>query len=59
MEDDYDILMKIIIIGDSGVGKTNLFNRFAVQQFHEDSKPTVGVEFSTRSINLDGKIIKA
>lgn len=27
-DDDYDILMKIIIVGDSGVGKTNLVNRF-------------------------------
>jgi Ras-related protein Rab-11A len=27
-EDDYDLLMKIIIVGDSGVGKTNLVNRF-------------------------------
>ncbi|CAK85086.1 unnamed protein product (macronuclear) [Paramecium tetraurelia] len=58
-EEDYDILMKIIIVGDSGVGKTNLVNRFAQQKFLDDSKPTVGVEFFFRHIDIMGKTIKA
>ncbi|CAD8042924.1 unnamed protein product [Paramecium primaurelia] len=58
-DEDYDILMKIIIVGDSGVGKTNLVNRFAQQTFLDDSKPTVGVEFFSRNIDIMGKTIKA
>ncbi|CAD8128805.1 unnamed protein product [Paramecium sonneborni] len=58
-DEDYDILMKIIIVGDSGVGKTNLVNRFTQQTFLDDSKPTVGVEFFSRNIDIMGKTIKA
>jgi Ras-related protein Rab-11A len=48
-----------VIIGDSGVGKSNLLSRFTRNEFHLDSKSTIGVEFATRSISHDGKIIKA
>ena len=48
-----------MIIGDSGVGKSNLLSRFTRNEFHLDSKSTIGVEFATRSIQHDGKIIKA
>merc|ERR1712211_36727 len=58
-EDDYDYLFKVVIIGDSGVGKSNLLSRFTRNEFHLDSKSTIGVEFATRSIQHDGKIIKA
>ena len=49
----------VVIIGDSGVGKSNLLSRFTRNEFHLDSKSTIGVEFATRSISHDGKIIKA
>ena len=49
----------VVIIGDSGVGKSNLLSRFTRNEFHLDSKSTIGVEFATRSIQHDGKIIKA
>ena len=49
----------MVIIGDSGVGKSNLLSRFTRNEFHLDSKSTIGVEFATRSIQHDGKIIKA
>ncbi|KAK6017164.1 hypothetical protein OSTOST_17348, partial [Ostertagia ostertagi] len=48
--DGYDYLYKIILIGDSGVGKSNLLSRFARNMFSIESKSTIGVEFSTRTI---------
>jgi Ras-related protein Rab-11A len=51
--------LAVVIIGDSGVGKSNLLSRFTRNEFHLDSKSTIGVEFATRSIQHDGKIIKA
>ncbi|KAF8638891.1 hypothetical protein AX17_001943 [Amanita inopinata Kibby_2008] len=56
---NYDYLFKVVLIGDSGVGKSNLLSRFTRNEFNLESKSTIGVEFATRSINLDGKIIKA
>lgn len=42
-EEEFDYLFKIVIIGDSGVGKTNLLSRFVDDSFSMDSKPTIGV----------------
>ncbi|PWS22869.1 hypothetical protein DKP78_16125, partial [Enterococcus faecium] len=58
-EDDYDYLFKVVLIGDSGVGKSNLLSRFTRNQFCLDSKSTIGVEFATRSLQVDGKVVKA
>ncbi|CAA0816017.1 Ras-related protein RABA1f [Striga hermonthica] len=58
-DDDYDYLFKLVLIGDSGVGKSNLLSRFARNEFSLESKSTIGVEFATRSIRVDDKIIKA
>ncbi|KAK4467865.1 hypothetical protein MN116_008784 [Schistosoma mekongi] len=58
-EDEYDYLFKIVLIGDSGVGKSNLLSRFTRDTFALESKSTIGVEFATRNVNIDGKIIKA
>lgn len=58
-DDDYDYLFKLVLIGDSGVGKSNLLSRFTKNEFNLESKSTIGVEFATRSINLDSKVIKA
>ncbi|XP_076924797.1 ras-related protein RABA1f-like [Bidens hawaiensis] len=57
-DDDYDYLYKVVLIGDSGVGKSNLLSRFSKNEFSLDSKSTIGVEFATRSIRVDDKIIK-
>ncbi|KNG87053.1 putative Ras GTPase Rab11 [Aspergillus nomiae NRRL 13137] len=54
--DEYDVL---VLIGDSGVGKSNLLSRFTRNEFNLDSKSTIGVEFATRSIQVDSKTIKA
>ncbi|CBK21525.2 uncharacterized protein [Blastocystis hominis] len=48
--DDYDYLFKMVIVGDSGVGKTNLFQ--------EDTSATIGVDFYSKSVQRGNKIIK-
>lgn len=58
-EDEYDYLFKVVLIGDSGVGKSNLLSRFTRNEFNLESKSTIGVEFATRSIKVDQKTIKA
>ncbi|KAL0443910.1 UNVERIFIED_CONTAM: Ras-related protein RABA1e [Sesamum latifolium] len=59
VEDDYDYLFKVVLIGDSGVGKSNLLSRFTRNEFTLESKSTIGVEFATRSIRIDEKVVKA
>merc|ERR1712216_442661 len=59
MGDEYDFLFKVVLIGDSGVGKSNLLTRFTRDEFKQGSKSTIGVEFATRSIQVDGKTVKA
>lgn len=49
----------VVVIGDSGVGKSNLLSRFTRNEFNLESKSTIGVEFATRSVNIEGKTIKA
>ncbi|CEP62936.1 Rab family GTPase LALA0_S06e07316g [Lachancea lanzarotensis] len=56
---DYDYLFKIVLIGDSGVGKSNLLSRFTTNEFNMESKSTIGVEFATRTIEVEGRKIKA
>ncbi|KAD4982306.1 hypothetical protein R6Q59_001883 [Mikania micrantha] len=55
--DDY--LFKIVLIGDSAVGKSNLLARFARDEFYPNSKSTIGVEFQTQKVEIKGKEIKA
>lgn len=47
------------MIGDSGVGKSNILGRFTRNEFNIESKSTIGVEFATRTVTVDGKTIKA
>lgn len=49
----------VVLIGDSGVGKSNLLSRFTRNEFNLESKSTIGVEFATKSIQTEGKTIKA
>lgn len=53
-----DFKLKIVIIGDSGVGKTNLLKRFVSNVFTENTKATVGVEFMTKSYKINKHIFK-
>ena len=54
----YDYSFKIIVIGDSNVGKSCLTNRAAKDKFSSDYSPTLGFEFRTFSTNVENKIIK-
>lgn len=56
---DFDLIFKIVIVGDSGVGKTNLISRYLKNQFKQDSKATVGVEFGEKTLTLNNLKIKA
>ena len=58
-EQKYDFLFKIVLIGDHGVGKTQLIVRYTKNDFMAHSKTTIGVEFTTRSQIIDGKNIGA
>jgi len=55
---EYDYLFKLLLIGDSGVGKSCLLLRFADHQYTESYISTIGVDFKIRTIDLDGKTIK-
>ena len=58
-EDEYNYLFKVVLVGDSGVGKSCLLSRFAWDQFSLDSKSTIGVEFATKSVMIEGQTVKA
>ncbi|XP_062226085.1 ras-related protein Rab2BV-like [Phragmites australis] len=59
VDNEYDYLFKIVLIGDSGVGKSNILSRFTRNEFCLESKSTIGVEFATRTLQIDGKTVKA
>ena len=44
----YILFVSVVLVGDSGVGKTNLLSRFTRNEFNAESKSTIGVEFATR-----------
>ena len=58
-EDNYEIMVKVVLVGDSGVGKTNIMSKYLKNEFHEDSKATVGVEFGAKQFTVEGHVIKA
>jgi len=55
---DYDHLFKLVLIGDSGVGKSCLLLRFADDAFTESYISTIGVDFRFRTVKLLGKTVK-
>ncbi|AED95599.1 RAS superfamily GTP-binding protein-like [Arabidopsis thaliana] len=54
-----DYVFKVVLIGDSAVGKSQLLARFSRNEFSIESKATIGVEFQTRTLEIDRKTIKA
>jgi len=58
MSPEYDYLFKLLLIGDSGVGKSCLLLRFADDTYTESYISTIGVDFKIRTIEIDGKTIK-
>lgn len=55
---NYDFLIKLLLIGDSGVGKSCLLLRFADDSFTTSFITTIGIDFKIRTLDLDGKRIK-
>jgi GTPase SAR1 family protein len=51
-QEHYDMLFKIVLIGDSGVGKSNLLSRYTKDEFKINSQSTIGVEFATRTLKV-------
>ncbi|XP_006627663.1 ras-related protein ORAB-1-like isoform X1 [Lepisosteus oculatus] len=58
MNPEYDYLFKLLLIGDSGVGKSCLLLRFADDTYTESYISTIGVDFKIRTIELEGKTVK-
>ena len=56
--DNYDLILKLVLIGDSGVGKTNILSRYNNNEFSLATQPTVGVEFGNKVIKKENKSIK-
>lgn len=58
-EEKIDYVYKVVVIGDSAVGKSQILSRFTKNEFCFDSKSTIGVEFQTRTVSINSKLIKA
>ncbi|KAI8070563.1 small GTPase superfamily, partial [Gilbertella persicaria] len=56
--DAYDFLLKLLLVGDSGTGKSCLLHHFLENQFKKDSVNTIGMEFGTRIVHIADKSIK-
>ena len=55
---DVDHIFKVLIIGDSSVGKSNILLRFSDNIFHDTFLPTIGVDFKIRNVKLDTHTVK-
>nr|CAD2154796.1 unnamed protein product [Meloidogyne enterolobii] len=55
---NYSFIFKYIIIGDMGVGKSCLLHQFTEKKFMADCPHTIGVEFGTRLVEVNGQKIK-
>ncbi|BFZ07263.1 hypothetical protein BsWGS_10302 [Bradybaena similaris] len=54
----YDTLLRLLLVGDTGVGKTCLICQYACNEFHESHLTTIGVDFKMKVIDLDGRKVK-
>ena len=57
-DEEYDIIFKVVLIGDSGVGKTNILSRYVRDEFSIETKSTVGVEFGSKIVKSNSINIK-
>merc|ERR1740136_5277 len=58
MSTDFDYLLKVVMVGDSGVGKSSLLKRFSSREFTGDYISTIGVDFEIKTLEVDGKTVK-
>lgn len=54
----FDYLFKIVIIGDASVGKSKIISRLVKNEFTQESKPTIGVDFATKTFKFDNSTVK-
>ena len=58
MNQDYDYLFKVLLLGDSGTGKSSLILRYTDDTFNSSLVSSIGVDFKLKKKEIDGKIIK-
>jgi Ras-related protein Rab-1A len=58
IERDYDYILKLLLVGDMGTGKSCVLSRYCDDEFSDTHQSTIGVDFKVRSIDVDGKIVK-
>ncbi|KAJ1492721.1 ras family-domain-containing protein, partial [Baffinella frigidus] len=51
------VLLKVIILGDSGVGKTSLMNQYVNKKFSNQYKATIGADFLTKEVSVDDRLV--
>ena len=57
-EDSYEFMFKLVLVGDSSVGKTNIMGKYLKNEFREDSKSTVGVEFGSKEFIIENHTVR-
>lgn len=57
-DDSFDFLFKIVLVGDSDVGKTCVVQSFKSGVFMEKQQNTIGVDFTVRTMDIDGRKVK-
>ena len=57
-DDEIEHILKIVFIGTTGVGKTNLMSVFNSGKFNINSKTTIGVDFALKPVRIDNRLIK-
>jgi GTPase SAR1 family protein len=51
-------MIRLLIVGETGVGKTSLLVRFNEGNFYSDQKTTIGVDYKAKEIDIDGETVK-
>ena len=57
-QNGYNMIFKVVLIGDTSVGKTNILSKYLSNEFDPDSKATVGVEFGTKDFQIENNKVK-
>ncbi|KAL7668906.1 hypothetical protein ACOME3_009588 [Neoechinorhynchus agilis] len=55
---NYDVLLKILLVGDSGVGKTCILQRFCCDDYNDSFISTIGIDFKVVTVQISGRIVK-
>ena len=58
MSNDYDVIIKLVVLGDTSVGKTNLLLRYVNDKFDAHSQPSLGMDYLTKDMEIDDYNIK-